>query len=185
MNGFYLAIGKQGSGKTLFITKLLVDNKDKGKKIFSNYSLYGIKYNKITLNPNIKNTSKNKKVIYILDALDKNPNYFDNSIILIDELHLDLNSLDFFKKNARRLDTFFSQLRKRNILLLGTTQYLMNVNVRIRRQCKNVFEMKHLKSSVFEVKTFEIDGYYQEEVSTYLVDLGGYYHYYDTNEIVL
>ncbi len=25
-------------------------------------------------------------------------------------------------------------------------------------------------------------GYYQEEVSTYLVDLGGYYHYYDTNE---
>ena len=26
MYGFYLAIGRQGSGKTAFITKLLIDN---------------------------------------------------------------------------------------------------------------------------------------------------------------
>lgn len=178
MNGFYLAIGKQGSGKTLFTTKLLVDNY-KNHKVFSNYSLFGIDYTKVTLSDRVKDC------LNILDELERDPNIFNNSIMMIDEIHLDLNSLDFMRKNNRKLQTFFSQLRKRNILLLATSQYLLNVDIRIRRQCKNVFEMSYIEGDVFQVITHDIDGYYSQEISRYYVKLSDYYTYYDTNEIVL
>ena len=180
MKGFYLAIGKQGSGKTLFITKLAIDNKE-NRKIFSNYTLYGVEHQKITLG---NDEEIERGALDILDTLDKDKNYFNDSIMLLDEIHIYLDSLDFMRKNNRRLHTFFSQLRKRNILLLGTTQYLMNVDVRIRRQCMYVFEMKNLTSGVFKVITHEIDGYYSQPVSDYNLDLSDYYNYYDTNEII-
>ena len=180
MKGFYLAIGKQGSGKTLFITKLAIDNKD-DRKIFSNYSLFGVNHQKITLG----NKEEVEQGIGYIRYLDENKNYFNNSIMLLDEIHIYLDSLDFMRENNRRLHTFFSQLRKRNILLLGTTQYLMNVDVRIRRQCMNVFEMKNLSSGVFNVITHEIDGYYSQPISDYNLDLSDYYYYYDTNEIIM
>lgn len=180
MNGFYLSIGKQGSGKTLFITKLLADNKG-DRKVFSNYTLYGIPYQPITLSERVKS----EDVWNVLDVIESDPSIFNNSVMLIDEIHLDLNSLDFMRKNNRRLQTFFSQLRKRNILLLATSQYLLNVDIRIRRQCKNVFEMTHIEGDVFQVITHDIDGYYSQEISRYYINLSAYYEMYDTNEIIL
>ena len=181
--GFYLSIGKQGSGKTILITKLLVDNlkEHPNRKVFSNYTLFGIDYQPIAFNTD---NEHNKDKLNILDMLDQDVNYFNNSIMLLDEIHVDLDSLDFMKKNNRRMQVFFSQLRKRNILLLGTTQYLMNVDVRLRRQCLNVFEMKHIKKDIFEVTTHEIDGYYSVPITTYLLDLSEYYNFYDTNEVI-
>jgi len=173
MNGFYLAIGKQGSGKTVFITKLLVnDLEKKDRPVFSNYTLKGINYEHITLE-------------YVLNKLDEEHTYFNNSILLFDEIHLYLDSLDFMRKNNRRLQTFFSQLRKRNILLLATTQYIMNVDIRIRRQCMNVFEMQHVFEDLFIVTTHEIDGYFTREISEVKMMLDDYYKYYDTNELVI
>lgn len=179
-NGFFLSIGKQGSGKTLFITKLLKDNYN-GQNVFSNYKLFGIPYQPITLSDR-DNLPDN--YMRVLDVLDKDPNIFNNSIMLLDEIHLDLNSLDFMRENNRRLQTFFSQLRKRNILLLGTSQYIMNVDIRIRRQCKNVFEMTNIKDGIFMVVTHDIDGYYTKELSRAFFNLTEYYQYYDTNEII-
>lgn len=184
MNGFFLAIGQQGAGKTLLITKLLVDEYRKSKrKVYSNYTLKnGIEYTKITLNPH--RTRELGKIPNILEMLDENPNVFNNSILAIDEIHLDLDSLDFMRKNNRRLQVFFSQLRKRNILLLGTTQYIMHVDVRIRRQCKNVFDMSHIKDGIFRVDVNKIDGYYTSFINSYVDNLEPYYKYYDTNEII-
>lgn len=182
-NGFYLAIGKQGSGKTLFITKLTVDSlNNTPRQVYSNYDIKGYDFKKITLN---KDVEKQDHIIDILDMLDKDPDAFNNSILLLDEIHIYLDSLDFMRKNNRRLQVFFSQLRKRNILLLATTQYIMNVDIRIRRQCMAVFEMKHLKKDIFQVTTHEIDGYYTEEISQYLVDLSDYYNNYNTLEIII
>jgi hypothetical protein len=180
MNGFLLAIGKQGSGKTAFITKLIVDNKG-NRPIFGNYTLFDIPFQKITLG---NEEEKKKGAIDILEMLETNPNFFNNSIMALDEIHLYLDSLDFYKTNNRKLQTFFSQLRKRNILLLATTQYIMNVDIRIRRQCMNVFELKKLYKSIFSVTTYEIDGYYTEFVSNYKRDLSNYFQYFDTNEVI-
>lgn len=184
MVGFFLLIGKQGSGKTLMATKLALDkyDADKSIRLFSNYALFNANFTYITFNKEIE---QNKDKLDILDMLDKNPDYFNNSIMLIDELHLYLDAYDFLTKNNRRVQTFFSQLRKRNILLIGTSQYLMNIDIRIRRQCMSVFEMKRIKSSVFQVDTHEIDGSFTEYLHSHHVDLIDYYNRYDTNELIL
>ena len=116
-NGFNIAIGSQGEGKTAMITYLMVVNSNFGndRKIYSNYTL-SVPHTKITLDS-------------ILKQLDDDPSYYNNSIILMDEIHLYLDSRDFMSKNNRKIQTFFSQLRKRNILLLGTSQYIMHVDV--------------------------------------------------------
>ena len=103
--------------------------------------------------------------------LDQDVNYFNNSIMLLDEIHVDLDSLDFMKRTTAYASIFLT-VTKTQYLTLGTTQYLMNVDVRLRRQ------------DIFEVTTHEIDGYYSVPVTTYLLDLSEYYNYYDTNEVI-
>lgn len=184
MDGFFLIIGKQGSGKTLMTTKHAFDMIEEypDKRVFSNYKLNDIDFTYITFNSEIES---NKNKLDILKTLDENPDYFNNSIMLIDELHLYLDSYDFLKKNNRRLQIFFSQLRKRRILLIGTTQYIMNVDIRIRRQCLAVMDMTHIRGSLFKVDTLSIDGYYTELVSSYKIDLRSYFNKYDTYELIL
>ena len=179
MHGFYLAIGRQGSGKTAFITKLLVDNYSNDKKVYSNYTLFGIDYERITFD-----NKRNKNAIDILNVIKDNPNYFNNSIMLLDEIHLYFDSRDFMKHNNRIIQNFFSQLRKRNILLLATTQYILHLDIRIRRQALAVFQMTNLKDGIFRVDVHEIDGYYTSFIRTELVNLNSYFKYYDTNELI-
>jgi hypothetical protein len=179
MHGFYLAIGRQGSGKTAFITKLLVDNYNSSRKVYSNYSLFGIDYQKITFD-----NKKNKNSIDILKVISENPDYFNNSIMLLDEIHIYFDSRDFMRQNNRIIQNFFSQLRKRNILLLATTQYILHLDVRIRRQALAVFQMANLKDGIFRVDVHEIDGYHTSFIRTELVNLNDYFRYYDTNELI-
>lgn len=179
MYGFYLAIGRQGSGKTAFITKLLVDNYTSDKRVYSNYSLFGIDYQKITFD-----SKKNKNSIDILKVISENPDYFNNSIMLLDEIHIYFDSRDYMRQNNRVIQNFFSQLRKRNILLLATTQYILHLDVRIRRQALAVFQMANLKDGIFRVDVHEIDGYYTNFIRTELVNLKDYFKYYDTNELI-
>ena len=183
--GFFFAIGLQGSGKTAFITKLAVDNfYETPRKVYSNYTLKDIPCEYVTFDIN-KEVFTDRKYINILDKLEDDVNYFNNSIILLDEIHVYLDSLDFMRKNNRKLQKFFSQLRKRNILLLGTTQFLMHLDVRIRRQAMNIFEMRQLSKTTFEVITSELQmDRYLLPVSRYQLELDDYFKYYDTNEVI-
>lgn len=183
LNGLYLAIGKQGSGKTLFMIKILVDSMKSKSKIFSNSTLFIDRdYTRVTLSD--RNTKKLKDIPKVLDLVDEQPDLFNDSILFLDEIHKDLNSLDFMKKNNRRMHGFFSQLRKRNCLVLATAQYLLDVDIRIRRQIKNVFDMTQLTNEVFSVTVNEIDGYYSKPIKQLNMKLSDYFIYYDTNEII-
>ena len=184
LRGCFIAVGEQGSGKTAFITKLTIDNlKERNNRLFSNYTFYDIDYTRITLG---NDKEKKNGAIDILEKLDEDKDYFNNSILCLDEIHIYLDAYDYFKKNNRRMQTFFSQLRKRNILLLATSQDIMNVDVRVRRQTRNFFEMEQITTNIFEVTTYKmIDGYYYPTiVSKYRVDLSDYFKFYNTNEII-
>ena len=147
--------------------------------MYSNYSLFDIEYEKITFD-----NKKNKNSIDILKVISDNPNYFNNSIMLLDEIHIYFDSRDFMKQNNRIIQNFFSQLRKRNILLLATTQYILHLDIRIRRQALAVFQMTNLKDGIFRADVHEIDGYYTNFIRTELVNLNDYFKYYDTNELI-
>jgi len=180
MNGFFIATGRQGSGKTILITKMCTDEYEKSqRKIFSNYTLFKLPFQRVSLDH-----SERENTISILEQLETDPNHFNHSIILLDEIHLYLDSLDFMRKHNRQLQTFFSQLRKRDILLLATTQYFMNVDIRIRRQCLKVFDMEHIYKDLFKVVVFQVDGYLYEEKENYNLILNEYYDAYDTLEVI-
>lgn len=171
--GFYLTIGAQGSGKTLLSVALIFELSKifPDKKIFSNTELYNIEYERF----NFEN---------LLENIKYNNNYYDNSIILFDEIHIFLNSLDYYKKQNRLVQSFFSQLRKRRIFLIGTAQYILNVDVRIRRQAKRVFEVYKHNNHIFEVNIHLIDGYFTQHIDTVYLKLDKYYNKYNTYEII-
>ena len=108
--GLYIAVGRQGSGKTLFMIKLLIDNLKYKSKIFSNINLYNIDrdYTKISLSTREETITD---VPLMLDMLDDDINIFNDSIILLDEIHKDLDSRDFWSESSRKIQGFFSQLR--------------------------------------------------------------------------
>lgn len=171
--GFYLIIGPQGSGKTLLSVALLFELKKffPNKKIFSNISLYNIEYERYDFDG-------------LLENIKNNNSYYDNSIILFDEIHIFLNSLDYYKKQNRLVQGFFSQLRKRRIFLIGTAQYILNVDVRIRRQAKRVLEIFKRNNHIYEVYVHLIDGYFTRQIDTVLLKLDMYYKNYNTYEII-
>ncbi len=182
--GLYIAVGKQGSGKTLFMIKLLIDNLKYKSKIFSNINLYNIDrdYTKISLSTREDTVTD---LPLMLDMLDEDINIFNDSIIFLDEIHKDLDSRDFWSESSRKIQGFFSQLRKRNCLVLATAQYFMLIDNRVRKQCFNVFDMRKISNDMFNVVVSEVDGYYYRPIINYDVKLSDYFKYYDTNEIVL
>ena len=182
--GLYIAVGRQGSGKTLFMIKLLIDNLKYKSKIFSNINLYNIDrdYTKISLSTREDTITD---VPLMMDMLDDDINIFNDSIIFLDEIHKDLDSRDFWSESSRKIQGFFSQLRKRNCLVLATAQYFMLIDNRVRKQCFNVFDMRKISNEMFNVVVSEVDGYYYRPIINYDVKLSDYFKYYDTNEIVL
>ena len=182
--GLYIAVGRQGSGKTLFMIKLLIDNLKYKSKIFSNINLYNIDrdYTKISLSTREDTVTD---LPLMLDMLDEDINIFNDSIIFLDEIHKDLDSRDFWSESSRKIQGFFSQLRKRNCLVLATAQYFMLIDNRVRKQCFNVFDMRKISNEMFNVVVSEVDGYYYRPIINYDVKLSDYFKYYDTNEIVL
>ena len=182
--GLYIAVGRQGSGKTLFMIKLLIDNLKYKSKIFSNINLYNIDrdYTKISLSTREDTVTD---LPLMLDMLDEDINVFNDSIIFLDEIHKDLDSRDFWSESSRKIQGFFSQLRKRNCLVLATAQYFMLIDNRVRKQCFNVFDMRKISNEMFNVVVSEVDGYYYRPIINYDVKLSDYFKYYDTNEIVL
>lgn len=172
-DGFYLTIGAQGSGKTLLSVALIFELSKlyPERKIFSNIELYGIQYERFDFDT-------------LLENIKLNNNYYDNSIILFDEMHIFLNSLDFYKQQNRLVQGFFSQLRKRKIIILGTSQYILNVDVRIRRQAIRVFEIYKQNNDIYEVIIHLIDGYFTKKLDTLFLKLNKYYKNYNTYEII-
>ena len=179
--GFYLIIGPQGSGKTLLGVALLFELKKlyPDKKIFSNTNLYNIEYEWFNFDSLLHNIWYNPE-----QNIKNDNNYYDNSIILFDEIHIFLNSLDYYKKQNRIVQGFFSQLRKRKIILIGTSQYILNVDVRIRRQAKRVFEVFKRNNNIYEVIIHLIDGYFTRQIDTIFLKLDKYYDKYNTYEII-
>ena len=120
-------VGEKRSGKTLsMVYDTWNDRKqDKNVKIFSNIKLnekYFKDYNYISKH-DLENFFKNKEE-------------FKDSIFLIDETHIFLDSRRFAKEGNLKIGYFLGQMGKRNNVFRGTTHFPHLLDFRLRCYCE-------------------------------------------------
>lgn len=108
--------GSRGSGKTLsLIVEALLFLKE-GWEVFANFKT---PFSKYISDVDIFNLNKDSKL--------------KNCVLLIDEMQIFFDSRLWSSKKSIGFSNFVQQLRKRNIILMGTTQYVDTVEKRIRQ----------------------------------------------------
>lgn len=113
--GVYCFTGKQGSGKTYSLTKYIKKHAG-SKKIYSNLTIKGIEYQKIT------------SVQHLLSLRNER-----NLYIIFDEIFTLLNDKTIPRDIRDDLMEFLSQQRKMKNILLTTAQEWLNIPIEFRR----------------------------------------------------
>lgn len=156
--------GGLGQGKTFCASLFAIMLKDLNRKLtlYANYDLVLAK--------------KFTKLDELLDI--------KNSIIVYDELHLDIDSRKWFKNEA--IINFLLQLRKYNNFLLYTTQHIRQVDIRLRNITNYIFEIVKTPNYFF---IFAFDGLSLQllrnfKISRRAIEKLGLYKIYNTFEIV-
>ena len=109
--------GARGRGKTLTMIKDGLKYKNHGWKVFSNME-----------NQKIAQYMSNEKILNIDKESD-----IKNCVLVIDEIQTLFDSRRSMKKQNLDFSYFIQQIRKRNIILLCTTQYTNTVDLRLRQ----------------------------------------------------
>lgn len=111
----HLVIGRQGSGKTLYLVKKAYEYYKQGYTIYSNVHL-NFPYKKLKYN----------------DIIDCK---LENGVVIIDEIHLLLSARNSMSKINREIcDSFLSMVRKKGLIVYGTTQTERKVDIRFREE---------------------------------------------------
>ena len=107
-----LVIGRQGSGKTLYLVNKAYNYYKEGRKIYSNIHLKNIPY----------------ELINVQDIIDCN---YKNAVVILDEIHLLISNRDSMKKmNKSITNGFLSMVRKMDLIILGSSQTVRKVDVK-------------------------------------------------------
>ena len=125
--GLMVFCGPQGSGKTLSAVQYC-------RKIIDRYP--GCKF---VTNVEISGLPDTLEVIEYdgLDSLFNISNGYDGVLYLIDEIHLEFNSLESKNMSIEEM-TEFAQQRKQRKHIVGTSQVFMRLAKPLREQIKNV-----------------------------------------------
>lgn len=136
--------GSRGKGKTLSMTKDAFIYFQHGFRVLSNFSL---KFGEKVSNEGIL-------------ALNKDSALFD-CVLVIDELQILFDSRSWKKDTSLKFSNFIQQIRKRNIIILATTQYVNTVDKRFRQHI-DVFaypefskELAYCKVTYLDLSSFE------------------------------
>lgn len=177
----HLIIGRQGSGKTLFLIKKAYESYVQGKTVYSNVHL-NFPYEKL----NYKD---------IIDCK------LENAIVILDEVHLLLPSRQSLSKRNREIcDSFLSMVRKKGLDVYGTTQTERKVDIRFREEkdffyiCKKYAYQHHVWGEVMHNQNLDstipvmIKMDVQETFGNQWIDFSfianHYYDLYDTSQII-
>lgn len=142
-------LGRRGSGKTLTMVKDAYLEYKKGRKIYSN--MHGVSFATYISNEEIMKIDKNSDIY--------------NAVILIDEAQIFFDSRRSMKKEALNFSNFVQQIRKRNIMLLLTTQFANSIEKRLRDHTDLIAKVKFLREfNLCRVKYIDITSVEDEEV---------------------
>lgn len=120
--------GRRGSGKTLSMVKDGFQYKCDGFKVLRNFECG---FGEEITNEEILNLDKNSELY--------------NLVIMIDEIQIFFDSRTSMKKENRRFSNFIQQIRKRNIIILCTTQYSNTIDLRLRQHVDVIAHPRFVK----------------------------------------
>lgn len=127
------------------------------------------------------------------DDLVANDHQLQNAVLLLDEVHIWLDSRGSMKKKNRAITYFILQTRKRNIRMLCTTQHLHQVDKRLRDSvdilvfCRN---MSNQTSTITNDQEVFIEQQYvyqwreDQKPKIKVIYINPLFQLYDTREIV-
>lgn len=121
--------GARGRGKTLTMIKDALRYKRNGWDIYSNME-----------NQEVAEYMSNEKILNI----DKETK-LNRCVLVIDEIQTLFDSRRSMKKSNLDFSYFIQQLRKRGVILLCTTQYTNNVDLRLRQHIDILALPRHFK----------------------------------------
>ena len=108
-------VGDKGSGKTLFLRALAQEFHNEKLNVYANFQIFGIDYTHINFT-------------YLADL----PDNLRDGVILLDEAQMGLDAYKWYDKQSTKLSKLFTQLRKRNLEIVYSTQRWPTVNYRVR-----------------------------------------------------
>jgi len=109
--------GARGRGKTLTMVKDAFRFFENKYKIYANFHLA---FGEFISSEEVLNLSRNSEL--------------RDCVLVIDEIELFFDSRNFNKGESKTFSNFLQQIRKRNMIILCTTQYTNLIDLRIRQQ---------------------------------------------------
>jgi hypothetical protein len=165
--------GARGRGKTLSMCKDAFTFYKNGYRILSNIKL---KFGEYISQEEVLKLNKGSELY--------------NCVLVLDELQLFFDSRNFAKKENKDFSNFIQQIRKRNIIILGTTQYIGCLELRFRQHIDCLVYPTYDKvSKVCCVKYFDITiledyGFKEVSSSTIFFYAPDVFPLYDTYEML-
>lgn len=165
-------LGHMGAGKTELSTSiaLLFDeycNKNNlDFKVFANYTIDLERFKKVKV-----------------EDIIKYPDWLRNGILIIDEVHSEGgDSYNFLSIISKKLTTFFSQARKRNLAVIHISQNFGMVVKRIRDLTYYFIEVKRKKDNLTYVRIVGRDMF--TIINEFEYDFTRAFNFFDTDEII-
>lgn len=166
-------IGKMGSGKTLSMTRELLKYYVQGFKIYSNYDLI-IPHEKVDFDT---------LIIWANEQTN-----LSNVVIALDEIHILLDSRSGMSSKSILMTFWLNQTRKMKVKLLYTTQYLHQIDKRLRSGtnffvfCNGVKLFNKSLNKRFFVCYNEVSDGDRNKREVFIGN--PFFKYYDTDEII-
>ena len=169
--------GGLGDGKTVLLTKYLLDDYLKGYKIYSNYSLFEIAYNELVIEEMLQREQENVQL--------------KNCTIGVDEITVFADCRLSGSRLNRLFSYFVLQSRKRSVDIYYTTQDFDMIDKRIKAHTHINIIAESLYNNKDEIiphyKHYTILDFrrpYKPKIQRFIMDIRPFYDYYDTDEII-
>lgn len=129
--------GRRGCGKTLSMIKDGLNYKNHGWKVLRNFNCA---FGEYISEDDIINLDKGSELY--------------NCVIMIDEIQIFFDARRSMQKQNLNFSNFIQQIRKRNIILLCTTQYSNNLDLRLRQHTDIICYPEYIKDLDVCVNTY-------------------------------
>ena len=141
-------IGRRGAGKTLSMVKDAYLYNKQGRRVISN--MQGLNFGEYMSNDQILKIDKNSDI--------------KHAVMLIDEIQIFFDSRRSMNKGNISFSNFVQQIRKRDIIMLGTTQFSNSIDKRLRDHTDVIARPKFVsKFNVCEVRYIDVTSTQDDE----------------------